>query len=210
MKTALIGHTGFVGKNLLEQAKFTDKYNSQNINDIKGKKYDLIVSAGTPALRWKANKEPKEDWENIKMLLNNISYVSAKRFILISTVDVYPKKNGVDEDTPIKLEDLKEAYGKNRFKMELFIKSNFPKTTICRYPQLYGKYLKKNFIYDLINNNALDFTHKDTKLQLYHLKNIWRDIQIAIDNNLQVINFATEPVSAKEIAQYSLNMDFDN
>jgi sugar phosphate isomerase/epimerase/dTDP-4-dehydrorhamnose reductase len=208
MKTALIGYTGFVGSNLAKQYKFTDLYNSKNIDKIKNKSYDLIVSAGTSALRWKANQEPKEDWKGIKKLLGTLKKVKTKHFVLISTIDVYPQKIGVNEDTKIKLKDLTEAYGRNRYKMELIVKKHFPKVTIIRYPQLYGTDLKKNFIFDLINDNALDFTHKDTLLQLYHLKNIWKDIQTAIKNNINLINFATEPLTAKDIAKYTLRMDF--
>ncbi|QQG47080.1 MAG: NAD(P)-dependent oxidoreductase [Candidatus Woesebacteria bacterium] len=210
MKSALIGYTGFVGSNLLSQYHFDDLYNSKNIEDIKGKKYDLIVSAATSALRWKANQEPKDDWKGIKKLLDNLSKVNTKKFILISTVDVYPNKVGINEDTKIKFLDLKEAYGKHRYKMELFIKRNFSDVTIIRCPQLYGDGLKKNFIYDLIFDNALDFTHKDTLMQFYHLKNIWRDIQIAIKNKIKLINFATESVTACQIAKYSLNVNFKN
>ena len=35
MKNALIGYTGFIGKNLMSQIKFDSFYNSKNINDIK-------------------------------------------------------------------------------------------------------------------------------------------------------------------------------
>lgn len=210
MKSALIGYTGFVGGNLDSQFKFENKYNSSNINEIQGKEYDLVVSAGTSALRWKANQEPEEDWKGIEKLLDNLLEVKAKHFVLISTVDVYPTKIGVNEDTPVKLEDLTEAYGKHRFRMELFVREHFPKVTIIRCPQLYGEGLKKNFIFDLINDNALDFTHKDTVMQFYHLKNMWRDIQVAIDNNIELINFATEPVSAAEVAKYCLDIEFNN
>lgn len=210
MRAALIGYTGFVGGNLDSQFGFGDKYNSSNINEIQGKKYDLIVSAGTSALRWKANQEPDEDWKGIKKLLDNLEKVKAKHFILVSTVDVYPTKIGVTEDTPVRLKDLIEPYGKHRFQMELFIKKHFPKVTIIRCPQLYGDGLKKNFIFDLVNDNALDFTHKDTVMQFYHLKNMWKDIQTAISKGIDLINFATEPVSAAEVAKYSLGVDFKN
>ena len=42
---ALIGYTGLVGKNILEQAGFEffdEFYNSSNIQDIKGKSFDII------------------------------------------------------------------------------------------------------------------------------------------------------------------------
>ena len=43
MKIALIGYTGFVGSNLLNQYEFTACYNSKNIQEIHGKDYDLCI-----------------------------------------------------------------------------------------------------------------------------------------------------------------------
>ena len=210
MKSALIGHTGFVGSNLKNQFLFNDFYNSKNIENIRGKKYDLIVSAGTSASRWIANQNPKEDWLNIKKLLDNLESVKSRHFILISTIDVYRKKNNINEDFKVKLANLNEAYGNHRYKMELFIKKHFPNYTFARCTQLYGPNLKKNFIFDLMNDNALDFTHKDTLLQWYHVKNLWKDICIAKAFGIKVINLTSEPISAKELAKKVFNINFRN
>ena len=40
---ALIGYTGFVGGNILRQKPFKYLYNTKNIEDIKQKKFNLIV-----------------------------------------------------------------------------------------------------------------------------------------------------------------------
>lgn len=209
-KTALIGFTGFIGGNIAKQKRFTDYYNSSNINKIQNKKYDLIVSAGTYAERWKANQNPKKDWQNIKSLLDNLKTVKAKYFVLISTVDVYPSPQKVDEDSQIKLVNLKQPYGRNRFKMEAAVKKIFPKVTILRLPQTFGEGIKKNFVYDLIHDNALDFTHKDSLLQFYNLNHIWGDIEKAIKQNVSILNLAVEPVTAKKLAKYCLGINFKN
>lgn len=208
MKSAIIGYSGFIGSNLIKQYKFTDYYNSQNIGDIKNKKYDLIVSAATKSERWRANQNPKEDWRQIENLLNHLKTVKAGRFVLISTVDVYPCPQNTDEDCPLKLSEIKQAYGRNRFRMEAAVKKLFPKVTILRLPQTFGEGLKKNFVYDLIHDNALDFTHKDSSLQFYNLKNLWKDIQMAIRLKTPVLNLAIEPVTAGELARYTLGIKF--
>ncbi len=206
-KTALIGYTGFVGQNIKDQFEFEDYYNSKNIEDIDGKVYDLIVSAGTYSLVWKANLEPEEDAARIDNLINHLSKVKAKHFVLISTIFVYPDPFNVDEDSIINPEDL-SPYGINRYRLEQFVGKRFDSYTIIRLPNLFGNYLKKNFIYDLIFNNRLDLTHKESKMQWYNLKNIWKDISIALENKLKVVNFAVEPIRAKDIAKYCLNLDF--
>lgn len=202
MKIALIGSTGFVGGNLAKQVAFDDGYNSQNIESIKGSKYDLIISAGAKAEVWKANQDPEADWQGIKRLLDSIKEVEAKHFILISTINVYPRFFDVDEDTKIKEGKSVDNYGNNRYRMEIFVKNNFPKVTIGRFPQIYGPGLKKNFVFDLIHDNALDFTHKDTSFQWYDVRKMWQDLQIAIDHGIDIVNLAVEPISAKQLADY--------
>jgi nucleoside-diphosphate-sugar epimerase len=209
MKTALIGHTGFLGSNLLEQTTFTDLYNSKNIADIHGKDYDLIVSAGNSSVMWKANLEPETDYNNIQYFIKTLKNVNAKRFVLISTIEVYDKPQNVNENTLIDESRLK-PYGKHRYALEQFIADQFKTHTIVRMPNLYGSHLKKNFVYDLVHNNRLDLTHKDNIQQWYNLKNVWDDINIAVQHDLSLINFAVEPISCKELAQYTLEINFDN
>jgi hypothetical protein len=90
------------------------------------------------------------------------------------------------------------------------IKKKFKQSIIIRLPNLYGNGLKKNFIYDLIYRNRWDLTHKDSKMQWYNLKHIWKDILIVKENMLSVVNFAVAPVSVKKIAKYSLDIAFTN
>src|SRR6266702_2707929 len=174
MKTALIGHTGFVGSNLLLQTTFTDLYNSKNIDAINEKQYDLVMSVGNSSLMWKANKEPEKDLSNIQSFMDSIRKVKAKRFVLISTIEVYDNPIHVNEDTRIDSKKLK-PYGLHRLQLERFIQQTFEKHTIIRMPNLYGENLKKNFVYDLIHNNRLDLTHKDNIQQWYNLEHIWKD-----------------------------------
>jgi len=209
MQTALIGYSGFVGGNILLQKKFTDLYNSSNIRTIKGKSYDLLVCAGAPAEKWKANEQPKRDLDNINMLISCLSKSKAKKFILISTADVYPNPNKVDEDSKID-ESLLQPYGKHRYLLEKFVTRNFFESFIIRLSGLFGKGLKKNFIYDLLNDHALDYTHKDSRFQYYSLEDIWKDIEVVLSKNIHLINFATEPVRASEVARNCFKINFFN
>ncbi len=206
-KTALIGHTGFVGGNIALQTSFTDYYNSKNIDTIADKVYDLVVSAGNSGLMWKANAEPDQDLENIQHFIDTIAKVKAKRFVLLSTIEVYNDPSDCDEDTPINPKLLK-PYGKHRYMLEEFIRIHFQNSTIIRMPNLYGEGLKKNFVFDLIHNNRLDLTHKDSEQQWYNLAHIWKDISLAIENNLSLINFAVEPIRNKDLAKYVLEIEF--
>ncbi|WP_341348645.1 NAD-dependent epimerase/dehydratase family protein [Paenibacillus sp. FSL H3-0469] len=198
-KSCLVGYTGFVGQTLLTQTDFDDLYNSSNIETIQNKEYRVVVCAAAPAVKWKANKAPQEDIDNINKLISSLRNVKAEKFILISTVDVYMNPVNVDEDSIIE-PDKTEPYGRHRFYLEQFVVDNFDNHLIIRLPGLFGKGLKKNFIFDLIHTNTLDLTHYQSEFQFYNMDRLWNDIQIALNNSLSLVNFATEPVSASEIA----------
>ena len=68
-KYALIGHTGFIGSNLINFKNKIDKYNSKNITKIKNKKYDLVICAGTYSKIWLAREHPLKDQKNIIKLV---------------------------------------------------------------------------------------------------------------------------------------------
>lgn len=209
MKKALIGYSGFVGSNINSQSKFTHFYNSQNIAEIRGEDFDLLVCAGVRAEKWRANQNPEEDFKAIEQLIENLKGIKVKRFVLISTVDVYPNPEGVNENSKIVLEKS-APYGKNRFYFENFVRKSFPKTTIVRLPGLFGKGIKKNLIFDIIHNNQLNLFHPESRFQFYNLDYIWKDISVALKNSLSLVNFSTEPTSVKEIFKVVLDQTFDN
>ena len=198
MRTALIGHTGFVGSNLKQQYNFTDLYNSKNIESMKGQEYDLVICAGVSAVKWMANKEPKKDLDAIKTLENVLETVTTKQFILISTIDVYSIPQYLNEDFDCSSMD-NHAYGTHRLAFEKFCDTKFNNCTIVRLPGLFGEGLKKNVIYDLLNDNCLEMINTKSSYQYYYLKYLWKDIQVALENNIKLINLFTEPVPTQEI-----------
>lgn len=209
MKTALIGYTGFVGGNLIKQYQFDDLYNSKNITEIRGKKYSLIISAGAYAAKWIANKEPVKDINSINSLIEALLEVEAKEFILISTVDVYPNPKNIDENTKINIDTL-APYGRNRLVLEKFIQNKFSNHRILRLPGLFGESLKKNVIFDFMNNNCIEMIHQDGVFQYYYLDRLQDDIEKIRKNNITLINIATEPISVKTLAKDVFNINFEN
>ena len=88
---ALIGHTGFVGGTLDRAGwPFAARYNSRNIESMRGESFKTVICAGVSAVKWKANREPEADWARIERLINVLETIEVERFVLISTVDVSP------------------------------------------------------------------------------------------------------------------------
>ncbi len=206
MSSALIGYTGFVGGNIAAQHDFTHKYNTKNINDIDGREFDLVVSAATYAEMWKINQDPEGDLAQINSLIEHLRTIKARQFVLISTVGIYKSPNGADEDTPIELDGL-TPYGANRHVLEEFVRNNFEQSLIVRLPGLFGEGLKKNVIFDLLHDNMVEKIHSAGTYQYYNLGNIWKDIALALDAGLPLVNFATEPVRTDEVAAYCFGME---
>ena len=72
---------------------------------------------------------------------------------------------------------------------------------------------EENILKTYFNNigfSALNFTDSRGKFQFYNLKYLWKHIQIARENNIKVLNLATEPVEISEIYEYIKNEKFIN
>lgn len=68
--------------------------------------------------------------------------------------------------------------------------------------------LKKYF--EKIGFTALNFTDSRGVFQYYNLKFLWHHIQIALKNNISILNIATEPVSVQEIYKKIFGTEFKN
>lgn len=204
---ALIGHTGFVGSTLSKQFDFADLYSSGTIAEVEGRSFDLVACAAAPAQKWIANSEPLGDRRNIENLIARLKTVTCKTFILISTVDVFKNPIGVDEDTPIGEEGL-HAYGLHRRLLEKFVESHFPNRLIVRLPGLVGPGLRKNVIFDFLNDNNLQAIDSRGVFQFYPMVNLWWDIQTALRAGLKLVHLTAEPISVADLSEQGFGTPF--
>jgi dTDP-4-dehydrorhamnose reductase len=208
MINALIGFSGFVGSTLLKQAPFESLYRSTNIGEIEGKSFDMVVCAGAPAQKWIANREPEADRQKIEGLIANLKSMTCKTFVLISTVDVFKNPLGVDEDTAVDESGL-HAYGLHRRLLEKFVESHFPRHLIVRLPGLVGPGLRKNVIYDFLNDNNLHAIDSRGVFQFYPMVNLWYDIQIALNAGLKLVHLTAEPISVADVSEHGFGRPFE-
>ncbi len=194
MSSALIGHTGFVGGNLARQMNFSEFYNSKNIDDVRGRTFDLVVCAGAPGRKWYANENPVEDLASIRKLMRAVREVDAARFVLVSTVDVYAVPRGVDEDIrPVGTE--LHSYGRHRLVLESCVRRVFgDRATILRLPALFAPGLKKNALYDLMNDNDVGRVPANAAYQWYPLAELRRSIGWALGGGHSIVNLVSDPI----------------
>jgi len=211
--SALVGHTGFVGSNILAKASFDAHYNSKTISEIRGKQYDLCVIAAVSGLKWQANRHPEKDRANIEALTDHLQYAKCGWLVLISTISVYDKTSGeVDESRDVWSTATEAAansnrvdadifsrgytpYGVHRAQLEAWVRDQtgehmpFGRTLVVRLPGLFGCNLSKNYLYDLVVES--DYIHKidlATSHQWYPLAWLASDISTIL-HHAQFANF---------------------
>ena len=176
MKKALVGYTGFVGSNICAATDFDAVYNSKNIEEAFGTNPDLLVYAGLRAEKYLANNAPEQDMALIVQAEENITKINPKKLVLISTIDVFKVPVNVDENSTIDTNNL-HAYGYNRYHLERWVREHYPDALIIRLPGLFGKNIKKNFIFDYINvipfmlkkEKFDELVQKDSSLEKYYV-----------------------------------------
>jgi hypothetical protein len=202
----LVGNTGLIGNTLKDDLKFDYEFNSRNLEkllhlDIDPNKDDLFLCC-LPAAKWLVNQNPSLDLDNIFKILSVISKKSYRNIILYSTIDIYndaPLES--DESYVPKISTLN--YGNNRYIFEQLIASTikYKNLITLRLPALFGKHIKKNIIFDLLNNNQINKINYNSKYQWYNLDNLIKDTNYYMDisNGYCVVNLFSEPINTSEI-----------
>lgn len=199
--SVLVGCTGFVGGHLARQHGFAQQVHRSDITAIAGLDTDLIVCAGLPAEKWRANKEPLEDWENMAALAQVLTSVTAKRAVLISTIDVYQPASAVDENSPPNFNGA-GAYGAHRAWFEAFFLAHFSNALVLRLPALYAPDVRKNLVHDLLHNKADQWAGVSpaSTFQYFDASLTWAVIERALGEGITLLNVSSEPVSAQAVA----------
>lgn len=200
---ALIGSTGFIGKNLKKRIKFDKFFNSSNIHKAYKYNFDEVYCAAPHSLKFYANKYPLRDKIIVNKLITSLKLIKCRKFIHISTIEVYPKKTlklkrkKINECTNI-FKYSSSAYGQNRKLIEKFIINNFNNYLIIRLPSLFGNGLKKNVIFDLINKKPL-WVSQQSLFQWYAIEDLAKHIKILKRKKIKVINLVPEPISVTSL-----------
>lgn len=197
----LIGKSGFVGSNLKRQLKFDYEFNTQNIKDfiMCPNGCDLYLSC-LSATKWKVNKDLEGDIKNIITLIDLLKTKKYNNVFLISTIDVYcDSPFGVDEEYQPNFSSL--SYGSNRLFFEHFVKEalGFNNLYTFRLPALFGMGLKKNIIFDLLNNNQVDKINLNSYYQWYDLSDLYQDMCYFSNFGSGVYNLFTEPIKTDDL-----------
>lgn len=197
----LIGNTGLVGQTLMDDIHFDLTFNSKNIHDFRRYVVDgaeLYLSC-LPATKWKVNQDVKGDMQNIHNIFEIIKSTKYSKVVLISTIDVYVDSlEGSDEDVSPITKTLN--YGSNRYIFEMMVNElECDNIQIYRLPALFSVRIKKNILFDLLNDNNIEKINYNSAFQWYDLKNLVSDINRINSNG--TYNLFTEPIETSSILE---------
>ena len=202
----LVGDTGVVGKSLLEQRHFDLTFNSRNskyIADNSVSNDELWLSC-LPAAKWQVNRQIDKDLKTIYDVIQEITIKQYSKVVLISTIDVYCESPlGLTEDDAPRFSKL--SYGHNRYLFEMLCKQ-FIKTDdlkIFRLPAIFNKNIKKNILYDLINNHNIEQINANSSYQWFGLDKLDGFIQgmSELHPHRDTYNLFPEPVPTVELLE---------
>lgn len=193
-----------MGGNLMAAHDFAAVCHSRDVETQYGTAPDLCVYAGVPAAMFLANADPEADLAVMAAARENLRRIAPKSLVLISSIAVYGDSRGKDEDDEPDTENL-PAYGRNRLQLEHWVREDFPEALIVRLPALYGKGLKKNFLYDLrtITPSMLKPEKYD---ELSRKSALVRDGYTLADNGFYKLNGA---VNAAALRDFFAGNDFN-
>jgi len=161
----VVGGKGLTGSAIVKYLEVKNKdyeiIQKENKENFFGKECDMLIFANGNALKYKANEDPLFDfYASVASVAEYIHKIKFKKFIHLSTVDVYDDKTSImktKEDVNIDTRKL-NIYAYHKYCAEEYVKQFCDNYLIFRLSGLVGYGLKKNAVYD--------FTHKDKKVML--------------------------------------------
>jgi len=169
---------------------------------MQGKSFHTILCCGLPAKKWYINQHPEEDWKNISQIMEILSTVECTRFILISTIDVFsfPELPNSEKGSHGYSTD---PYGKHRHQFELFIQERFPDISyVVRLPALFGPFLKKNIIFDILENDQPQSIYLHDEYQFYPIWRLYEDIQRMQDEDIRLLHLFPQPIRVDTLVSW--------
>lgn len=189
MKICILGHTGFVGQTVYKY--MSKSHHVQGINSktksIPTGEFDVVINCAGSSKKYLAHENPSKDFYINASVFSTVLKLNMKKFIHISSIDA-----GAIVDN---------NYTRSKLAMEECVQLYFPDATILRLGGMIGDGLKKNVIYDIINNQNLHITF-DSICNYISTQEVAKIIEKVIDLNIKKITItvaSSKPITVKEI-----------
>jgi len=178
----LIGN-GLIGRRLRAFLSIDHIFTQTNVSSLTNYQFGTVYCAAPSGNRIWADQNPAEDTESCRQLIQHLELIKDTKLILISTGDTQVRPDTV--------------YGRNRLKIENYIKNNFKEYHIVRLPSLIGSDITKNMLYDIKHQTPwIEKINADAWLQWYPLDRLQVDFSALTELEY---NLCSEPIQGWEI-----------
>lgn len=212
-RVTVIGAEGFVGSafvRLLEQRSDVEliRVTRRNFEELAGTKSDVVIEAACNSKKYLADQDPLADFQaSVTHRLNTLLRFPAELHLHISSVDVYSDLTSpvtTSEDAPIDLTKV-SRYGLHKLLAEQLVQNYAPSWLIVRLAGMVGPGLRKNPVFDILNNQPLRI-HPASRFQYMHTDEVANTCWSLVEQNLvqQVFNVCgSGTVTMTEIADWA-------
>lgn len=174
----ILGGNGFVGsafsricqKQNLEHCIIT----RENYAKCIGRHCDVFINANGSSSKLLGNKDPKSDFDiNVKSTHNTLMDFKFKKYVLISSCDVYPDCSSpaiTSEDSSIDI-SKQSVYGFHKYLAEQCVQNASEQWLIMRLGGMVGIGLRKNAIFDILYGGKM-WLDPESKLQFINTNDV--------------------------------------
>ena len=185
----ILGGHGFVGSafvRLLEKQQIPYKViTRENYENCIGSSCDLLINANGNSKKYLGHQDPKWEFQaSVVSVRNSLEDFNYQKYVFLSTSDVYAdcsNPTSTLEDSSPSVSDL-STYGFHKYLAEQCVQHVASDWLIVRMGGFVGPGLKKNAVYDLLNDQPL-WVHPQSEFQLIHSDDSAQLIMSLIEKN---------------------------
>lgn len=175
---------------------------SLNREKITIESVDIIIHCA-----FNSERKPKNLDQYFKdnvLLTSELTQIPHKKFIFISSVDVYPKNSTKHQEEEIlDANKTEDSYAKTKLLSEDLVKINCPNFLILRCVSLLGKHSRKNSLIKIIQDDSPILTlSPDSSFNYILHKDVFEFIKLALEKDLKGIYnlVSSKNITLSEIA----------
>lgn len=200
----VLGGDGFVGSGLVrllrELNADCEVISRANFDSFAGRHCDVLINANGNSKKFIADRDPSWEFDaSVVSVVKVLNTVKAGTYVHLSTGDVYPSQrtpHETREDLPLDVSRM-SRYGLHKYVAETMVRGSHKNWLIFRMGGFVGPGLKKNAIYDMLNDapvwlrpeSELQFISTDSAARI-----IWSIVEGGARN--EIVNLGANGVAS--------------
>ncbi len=228
----IIGGNGFVGSAVARACRRKGMeyqvLSHDTIDQFTGTSCDILINANGNSKKFMADRAPLWEFDaSVRSVRASLADIHAKRYIHLSSCDVYPDCSTPDSTNENQIIDItkQSAYGFHKYLAEQCVMRYAPEWLIFRMGGFVGPGLKKNAIYDILHGgplwldprSELQFIHVDTAADIivelslsgrsHEIYNLCGTGVISIDEALAAAGSGMRCEKGSPVVRYEVNTE---